>query len=322
MRAFACISVVVFHIIVTSFSYSKNVHFFKYIEGWGAFGVDIFFVISGFVMLNSQMRERRSSYIFLEGRIIRILPIYWLITFVVSSLYMAFPNLFRELMISSRWLVSSLFFMSTWTSGHHPIVYVGWTLEWEMFFYIVFSLGLLFREINRLIIFSFSSILIFSLYTNHWIGMEFLFGMIAAVIYKRTYLPHLFGLLFFLVGGFVSFEFIPQQLDLLNLDRVLTWGVSAFMIVLGALYFRKINNKILISIGNASYSIYLIQVLSIPAFYKFSTKFMGFLNGDEMSVFCLLFTIVFGVFFYRIVEIPITTTLKNFFLNRGNKCPV
>ncbi|MDB2405246.1 acyltransferase family protein [bacterium] len=55
LRAFAALSVVLFHTIGTSSSYGFDTRWISYLEGWGASGVDVFFVISGFVMLYTQL---------------------------------------------------------------------------------------------------------------------------------------------------------------------------------------------------------------------------------------------------------------------------
>lgn len=113
LRAFAAINVVLFHIIETSASYSQNVDKLSYLEGWGANGVDIFFVISGFVMLHTQFFQRRTPSQFLRNRIIRIVPIYWAITAFVLFLYSLFPYLFREMIVTPTWAFSSFFFTSS-----------------------------------------------------------------------------------------------------------------------------------------------------------------------------------------------------------------
>jgi peptidoglycan/LPS O-acetylase OafA/YrhL len=64
LRAFAAINVVLFHIIGTSVSYGQGVVQFSFLEGWGANGVDIFFVISGFVMVYTQLKNPKSFFIF------------------------------------------------------------------------------------------------------------------------------------------------------------------------------------------------------------------------------------------------------------------
>ena len=74
LRAFAAINVVFLHVIKTASNYEQNTDFLSFLTDWGANGVDIFFVISGFVMLHTQMLRRRNIGAFLKSRIIRNCP--------------------------------------------------------------------------------------------------------------------------------------------------------------------------------------------------------------------------------------------------------
>ena len=62
LRAFAAINVVIFHIIGTSIDYGFEIDKLSLFRGWGANGVDVFFVLSGFVMLHSQLQKKRSAW--------------------------------------------------------------------------------------------------------------------------------------------------------------------------------------------------------------------------------------------------------------------
>ena len=125
LRAFAALNVVLFHTIGTAVSYGYETDFISYLEGWGANGVDIFFVISGFVMLYTQIDNKRTVKDFLILRAIRIIPIYWLLTLTVTAIYIAAPFLFRELIISTELVLASLGFMSMVVKGVHRLVNVG-----------------------------------------------------------------------------------------------------------------------------------------------------------------------------------------------------
>lgn len=83
LGAVAAIIVAFLHlqpVLSKTFHVSTGLHF-------GAFGVDIFFVISGFVMYISNRRMDRSIRTFLTGRFFRIVPLYWLATLLVVLLY-------------------------------------------------------------------------------------------------------------------------------------------------------------------------------------------------------------------------------------------
>ncbi len=82
LRAFAAINVVIYHIIGTATDYGKRPEIHSFFEGWGENGVDIFFVISGFVMMHSQNINQKDTVSFIYSRLTRIVPIYWILTTV------------------------------------------------------------------------------------------------------------------------------------------------------------------------------------------------------------------------------------------------
>ena len=102
LRAFAALSVVAFHTILAAASYGYETNLISSLEGWWANGVDIFFVISGFVMLYTQLESKRTVKDFLILRAIRIIPIYWLLTFTVITIYVVAPSVFREMVVTTE----------------------------------------------------------------------------------------------------------------------------------------------------------------------------------------------------------------------------
>ena len=87
LRAFAALNVVAYHTIGLQNATSGSNYFLSVLTGWGANGVDIFFVITGFLMVYTTKRRKRSALDFLKGRITRILPIYWLLSIFLYFIY-------------------------------------------------------------------------------------------------------------------------------------------------------------------------------------------------------------------------------------------
>ncbi len=121
----------------------------------GARGVDLFFVISGFIMWTISARRRRSPSEFLRARIERIVPLYWLATlFMVAAAFAGlFPTLRQELSWSH--VLQSLFFIPHFAPGSGqiwPVLVPGWTLVFEMIFYLVFAAGLALAPRVRLVL--------------------------------------------------------------------------------------------------------------------------------------------------------------------------
>jgi exopolysaccharide production protein ExoZ len=107
-------------------------------------GVDIFFVISGFVMYVTAIENQPGRFI--RRRIARIVPLYWFLTIVVAILAVASPGILRSTDFSPRYLIESLAFIPYANPSQHgqifPMLVPGWSLNFEMFFYAIFAAAL------------------------------------------------------------------------------------------------------------------------------------------------------------------------------------
>ena len=309
LRAFAALNVVLYHTIGTAASYGYETNLISSLEGWGANGVDIFFVISGFVMLYTQLDNKRTVKDFLILRAIRIIPIYWLLTLVVIAIYIIAPFMFREMLISTKWALASLGFMSSAIVGNFPIVYVGWTLEWEMLFYLVFGLSLWFRSWMATLSVTAIILTAVSFSVSNFILLEFLAGLLIALLFKRFGFKD-FGKLSFIFGSLLLSLSLLGEVRALIESRVVLWGLPSVLIVYGVVAAPQINSKLGKLLGDASYSIYLIQMLSIPVFYKLLTVLGIQLSNDFLAIACLLATAIGGTVMYLFIEKPMTHLIK------------
>lgn len=134
LRALAALGVVYFHITSTAgLDLAWDV---------GSRGVDVFFVISGFII--AYIGAKKPEHFFLR-RLIRIVPFYWAATLVVFAAATLLPQFFRSTDASLPHLLPSLlFFPHLSTSGEvQPTLILGWSLNFEMYFYVLFALALL-----------------------------------------------------------------------------------------------------------------------------------------------------------------------------------
>ena len=106
----------------------------------GAFGFDIFFIISGFIIAYMVSGNTEN---FLVKRIIRIAPLYVLATIVMTMTVAFFPNLIGSTTISFSGFIKSVLFIPGPENRGYPILGQGWTLNFEMFFYFVMFLCIL-----------------------------------------------------------------------------------------------------------------------------------------------------------------------------------
>jgi peptidoglycan/LPS O-acetylase OafA/YrhL len=310
LRAFAAINVVFFHIVDTSARYSYSISTLSFLEGWGANGVDIFFVISGFIMLYSQFVNKRNFIDFITSRAIRIVPLYWFLTTLVIVGFVVFPSAFRQLEITTGLAIASYFFASGAFFGSDPIVYVGWTLEWEMLFYLIFGLSFFFTSWKKSILFILLALAAVAAIASNMIILEFFGGLLIAIIYHEKIVSKRLGAWLLIVGCILLAVSLTSIVKELELNRVIIWGLPSLLIVLGAISIKQYFFKPIMFLGEASYSIYLVQMLSIPMFYKLVTNFELSLNADLIALMCLLFSVIAGAFLYALIETPVTKYLR------------
>src|SRR6187399_3125647 len=172
LRALAAWMVVYHHYlqIFYGFRYSTKIgHFFK---GYGGFGVDIFFVISGFVMFVSLDKRARSAGAFWSERLTRIVPNYWFHTLVLLVIW-PLQNLphWRSVWSPTSLLASLCFVPAEDPSGKmFPFLRVGWTLNYEMFFYAFLALCVLVAKNRAALLAAALLILVPSVWNPEWPG--------------------------------------------------------------------------------------------------------------------------------------------------------
>ena len=139
LRGIAAVMVVLHHILEV---HPSEPHWISLGEfSLGAFGVDIFFVISGFIMWTSAKARPYGPGNFMLRRIVRVVPLYWTITLITA--FASNPTHPTISIPAVDPLLRSLFFIPQWSLEFEglivPIVKVGWTIELEMLFYLFFT---------------------------------------------------------------------------------------------------------------------------------------------------------------------------------------
>lgn len=301
LRALAALAVVLFHVVETSGHQQRPVQGLAPLWGWGAWGVDLFFVLSGFVMVYTQQRRPRTAARFMADRLWRIVPLYWLLTLTVLSLQALRPGLFHGALADGRQVLASLGFVSGAWLGRPPVLWLGWTLEWEMAFYALFTLGLWlpWRSGPALCV-SLGLAGLVALGADA-LGLEFLLGMGLAAVHRRLperrpWAPWLLGL-----GTLGLLASLGQPAPALRLWH---WGLPCALLVMGALGTRQTHWMPAQRLGDASYSIYLIQALSIPALYRLLRLWPG-LDADLAALGVIAGTVVAGLACHRLLERPL-----------------
>ena len=295
-----------------------------------ASGVDIFFVLSGFLMAETALR-RREPGTFLRARIERVIPMYWLATLVAALMATAGLRIFGLDGVSPGQLLESLFFLPPSGSGvaAFPIVYVGWTLNYELLFYALFAASMWIpgeqRRLTALFVMfcllQVGGLVSNNLYLRYWgspLVIEFALGIMLS-LYARTYAfspRHAFTSIVVAACLLAATELLDTRAELHPLRFVL-WGVPAAMIVFAAISLEKhdryLDRPWLSLLGDASFSIYLVHPFALQIIGKLSLKLglHGTLLLDAVSVLCAGSAAVLGgIFAHAQVEKPIDQWLR------------
>ena len=253
------------------------VHHLSYDNGnWfpvGSFGVDIFFVISGFIMLVMTATRGRSVSKFIVDRIARIVPTYWCVTVLSAAgvLVFARPWIFGIYhQLNAKMFGYSLLFIP---QASQSVVPQGWTLNVEMFFYALFAATLFLPRATQIFALSaiLSSFVAFGLIMNLSTGTENIYvyfnprllEFVGGLVIGELWLRHKLSSGIFGVGATFSGLFAAQLATMIPIGRSGIWIAASVMIVAGVLTCEsqlklpKIGSLALV--GDASYIIYLIH---------------------------------------------------------------
>ena len=219
-------------------------------------GVILFFSLSGFLMQKSLSSGRGVSN-YAISRIFRIVPLYWISIMVVAALGLAASD------VESGWVLSSLTFTSQIIYDSKPINSVGWTLEYEMYFYVLIAIGLSFGGNRRLRLLVPSALLFVSILLGlGMIAIYFVVGQFAFFVVNRIQRAPKEGLerrAWLLFGcGLAVLSIVPLD----GLDPYVATNIPAFaslnvFLLVLAVSFKQVNWSPILLLGDASYSIYL-----------------------------------------------------------------
>ncbi len=314
LRAIAALLVVLIH--ATQILHGIGPSTFAF----GHAGVDIFFVISGFIMVHVSRGRGLSPLEFATNRIIRIVPLYWILTVAVFAVALFVPAAVQATRADPIQLLKSLLFIPFVKSNGlvHPVLFVGWTLNYEMFFYALFAIGLMGGTRGTLSVIAaivglvaldpFTSTPIADFYTDP-ILLEFAAGMILGLAFPILKPWHPFT---FIVLGFALIILAPFCWP--SIHRALAYGLPGVLIVSGALMLEKegIRVKGLRLLGDASYSVYLTHVFVTGVAIKLATAVSNEAALVLLAIGALAASAAFGIVVHLVVEKPATHAFKSF----------
>jgi exopolysaccharide production protein ExoZ len=295
-------------------------------------GVDIFFVISGFIMVYTTRRKAgtKDALTFIKRRVLRIYPLYWVWTSSLLALWLG-GVAERLWHYSAKYLICSYLLIPSFNGMYfQPLLGQGWTLSFEMFFYLVFGCAILLKLTSGKLPFlaaAFAVLVLLGRFLAPNSGMrylltnpiilEFLFGVFVAEVIMRLpairsdRLARRLPIVTMSLGALALLCTVKLQ----NADsmRFAFYGIPAFFIVLGAAMLGSASApRLLVYLGDCSYSIYLTHVFfalayasalkHLPIFYR--------LPPDAAIVLAGTITIALSSFSYSLLERPLTKALS------------
>jgi peptidoglycan/LPS O-acetylase OafA/YrhL len=309
LRAMACVMVVVYHALQATSHVGRLHHWSN-----GSAGVDLFFVISGYVMLRSSrglMLQPGGWRRFLHRRVRRVVPLYWLLTLAKLAIAIGRPGLTPQTHPNGWAVAASLMFVPARDAAGQirPSLPVGWTLNFEFFFYILFA-GALMAGIHPLWL---TPILLGIAVAGFWrdaswpaplflangMVLEFAAGMAIARFGGRLK-PRAAAWL--LAIAFVLLLTLPAS----GPWRCLCWGLPAAIILRASLALEPVLGPILpawlLAIGDASYAIYLVHPFVVPALAG---------HSPIASVASVPVSVAAGLVVHRLVDAPLQHLLAS-----------
>lgn len=312
LRAVAAIMVVVHHLIILATQYGL----WEEQNSSLSIGVDIFFLLSGYIMtmlVDTSPCGMRASWIFLLARLKKILPLYWTISLLTIFLVsIGWLSVWENRSYDWPYVISSFLLVpdNAWPYSR-PLVNVGWTLIYEMAFYLVMTIAILLPRKFR---YPFSLVLIGG---GYMVGeLYHLSGAWAFYLDRIIILFPLGGAIYYLNGFTLKKPFyvmicifcllaggwsIYLLWGLGDNHGGISWNVVSLLILIGGLstqYFIPWERfSPLVKIGNASYSLYLTHILFFPAF----GWLLGLTGNKTIMCVILLVSLVICILFSHVV---------------------
>ena len=317
LRGLAAWLVVYHHYMQIFHSFNSTSSIGEFFSSRGGFGVDLFFVLSGFMMYLAASRPSTDGWSFFIKRLFRVFPTYWFFTFIIIIAVELIPSAFIYNQYTAYTLIQSLLFIpheNVSGLGVYPVLTVGWTLNYEVLFYSILAICLaIFKRkgiyiccalilLFPIVFYSFDNVTM-SVIKNPKMW-QFVFGMAIGYIflkYKIIEIP-LFktGLISLIAGGIVLSGIVGYGL--------IHTTISASLIVIGFILINNLFNEknlltqFLIKLGDYSYSTYLAHILVLGVLFNFFGSNPSPLKEVFVIISLSLTTYIISHYSYKYIE--------------------
>lgn len=311
-----------------------------------AWGVDLFFVISGFIIVYSSERlfgTRAGPRQFLWRRAMRVVPLYWIATTVWLCISIMKGNHDSELTFAS--IVLSYIFIPNLLGNPNypvPVLSLGWTLNYEMFFYVVFAgflflrrtpgslaaAGLLAGFVLIGTVVPFGSVPV--TYWSQPIILEFVFGILIALGLRHGLELPAYLRVLVIAGAIGLLAADPLGIALLahtpnDFSRLLSWGIPACAIFAATVFGgdplpRKLESSA-VRIGDASYVLYLFHPIVLGTMKAVWPRLH--LHSSWLFVVCVIAgSVAFALLLHALIEKPLVSALQNLGNRKSRPQPI
>ena len=295
----------------------------------GAFGVDLFFVISGFIVCHVAAADPGQ---FIVKRIFRVIPLYWLCTIALFAVALAAPQLMGATRGNASELVKSLLFIPfVKNNGNvHPLLYLGWTLNYEILFYGLFALALVLapRRAHAAALGALLTLVVLgqvvdfeNVALKFWtapIVIEFAYGIAAYHVWRSGVLSRLPTLAAVLLAIGAWLLMAAWRAD--ETTRHWQYGLPATVVFLAVLSLERRWSvpALWLLIGNASYSLYLTHAYVIQALQK-KVVLLDSFTPAKVTLMLLVVALccALAVACFKLIERPSNLWLRRHFLRRA-----
>ena len=320
LRALAAVAVVIYHAQGLCHKYASGPSKTEAVLGeFGSHGVDLFFVLSGFVILYTIHKTNSSAAGFLVRRVLRIVPLYWVLTLAMLIFVLL---LYPHNMLDPWPVFESLSFAAYSFHTRPPLLFVGWSIEYEVFFYLAVTVALLlalpvYRSISLLFLTCYAGLHLFvpaaalpgnfGYFLGNPLLFEFVIGLLLAELTVRGRPRTL--------DSAIVLATVASSIAIEGLGRLVLAGVPAAVLVWAAVRTERWSCRYrvmhsLAKVGDASYSIYLVQVLALPAVGKLVARFLPELPPDLLVLVAVVLVVAVGMLIYRSIERPLLKMLQ------------
>jgi peptidoglycan/LPS O-acetylase OafA/YrhL len=284
-------------------------------------GVDVFFVISGFVIALSVMRHAGQPKVFLARRLLRVVPLYYLFTSLMVLALLILPGAVKDTSLDPGQVLGSYAFWPVARDDGRiaPVLSLGWTLNYELFFYAATALCMYHARPLRAVALLLGGIVLVGVmfrpeaaalaFWSNPLVLEFLFGIALARLWQRGHHRPDAGLAAVCA---VSGIMLLVLLDPLPLPRFLAAGVPAALLVAGGTLFWPPLRLPDLTLGDASYALYLSHRFALRAATLLLLPLLPAtgVGAAAYVTLTILLALALGLLVHHLIERPMMRGLR------------